>query len=87
MVMILAGVSQSVSSVAQLCPTLCDPMNRSTPGLPVHQQSTVNQAPTCVIKRKEIGMLSLLDRVDRGTGQERESPEPRVYISRGSLKR
>ena len=24
------------SSVAQLCPTLCDPMNRSTPGLPVH---------------------------------------------------
>ena len=23
-------------SVAQLCPTLCDPMNRSTPGLPVH---------------------------------------------------
>ena len=26
----------SVSSVAQLCPTLCDPMNRSTPGLPVH---------------------------------------------------
>ena len=25
---------QSVSSVAQSCPTLCDPMNRSTPGLP-----------------------------------------------------
>ena len=24
------------SSVAQSCPTLCDPMNRSTPGLPVH---------------------------------------------------
>ena len=24
------------SSVTQLCPTLCDPMNRSTPGLPVH---------------------------------------------------
>ena len=23
-------------SVAQLCPTLCNPMNRSTPGLPVH---------------------------------------------------
>ena len=31
-------VHQSVSSVAQLCPTLCDPMNRSTPGLPVHHQ-------------------------------------------------
>ena len=26
------------SSVAQACPTLCDPMNRSTPGLPVHHQ-------------------------------------------------
>ena len=26
------------SSVAQSSPTLCDPMNRSTPGLPVHQQ-------------------------------------------------
>ena len=26
------------SSVAQSCPTLCDPMNGSTPGLPVHHQ-------------------------------------------------
>ena len=26
------------SSVAQLCPTVCDPMNCSTPGLPVHHQ-------------------------------------------------
>ena len=26
------------SSVAQLCPTLCKPMNCSTPGLPVHHQ-------------------------------------------------
>ena len=26
------------SSGAQSCPTLCDPMNRSTPGLPVHHQ-------------------------------------------------
>ena len=28
----------SVSSVAQSCPALCDPMDRSTPGLPVHHQ-------------------------------------------------
>ena len=28
----------SVSSVSQPCPTLCDPMNCSTPGLPVHHQ-------------------------------------------------
>ena len=26
------------SSVAQSCPTLCNPMNRSTPGFPVHHQ-------------------------------------------------
>ena len=26
------------SSVTQSCPTLCDPTNRSTPGLPVHHQ-------------------------------------------------
>ena len=26
------------SSVAQSCPTLCDPMNRSMPGLAVHHQ-------------------------------------------------
>ena len=26
------------SSVTQSCPTLCDPMNHSTPGLPVHHQ-------------------------------------------------
>ena len=26
------------SSVSQSCPTLCDPMNRSTPDLPVHHQ-------------------------------------------------
>ena len=26
------------SLVAQSCPTLCDPMNRSMPGLPVHHQ-------------------------------------------------
>ena len=29
---------QMFSSVAQSCLTLCDPMNRSTPGLPVHHQ-------------------------------------------------
>ena len=33
--------SYSSSSVAQLCPILCDPMNRSTPGLPVHHQLRV----------------------------------------------
>ena len=30
--------SVQFSSVAQSCPALCDPMNCSTPGLPVHHQ-------------------------------------------------
>ena len=30
--------SDQFSSVAQSCPTLCDPMNHSTPGLHVHHQ-------------------------------------------------
>ena len=30
--------SVQFNSVAQSCPTLCDLMNRSTPGLPVHHQ-------------------------------------------------
>ena len=30
--------SVQFSSVAQLCPTLCDPMNHSMPGFPFHHQ-------------------------------------------------
>ena len=32
------GKPSQFSSVTQSCPTLCDPMNCSTPGLPVHHQ-------------------------------------------------
>ena len=35
---IFSNFSVQFSLVAQLCPTLCDPMNYSTPGLPVHHQ-------------------------------------------------
>ena len=35
---LLLIVRVQFSSVAQLCPTLCDPMNPSTPALPVHYQ-------------------------------------------------
>ena len=34
----LISLSVQFSSVAQSCPTLCDPMDCSTPGLPVHHQ-------------------------------------------------
>ena len=33
----MANLVQFIS-VAQLCPTLCNPMNRSMPSLPVHHQ-------------------------------------------------
>ena len=35
---LISPASIQFSSVAQSCPTLCDPMNRSTPGFPVHHQ-------------------------------------------------
>ena len=35
---ILISHSVQFSSVTQLCPTLCNPMHRSMPGLPVHHQ-------------------------------------------------
>ena len=34
----LESGSVQFSSVTQLCPTLCDPMDWSMPGLPVHHQ-------------------------------------------------
>ena len=37
-IVILKTNSAQFSSVAQSCPTPCDPMNRSTPSLPVHHQ-------------------------------------------------
>ena len=34
----LPSFNVQFSSVTQSCPTLCEPMNHSTPGLPVHHQ-------------------------------------------------
>ena len=34
----ISDCSVQFCSVSQSCPTLCDPMNPSTPGLPVHHQ-------------------------------------------------
>ena len=49
------AISQKVitqfSSVTQSCPTLCDPMNHSTPGLPVHHQF---QSPTKPMSIKSV---------------------------------
>ena len=46
-------VSQSVSSVTQSCPTLCDPMNRSTPGLPVYRQLPKYLSTKCLLITKK----------------------------------
>ena len=40
--------SVQFSSVAQLCPTLWDPMNYSTPGLPVHHQLLESPKPMSI---------------------------------------
>ena len=37
----------SCCSIAQLCLTLCDPMDCSTPGLPVHHQLPVACSNSC----------------------------------------
>ena len=52
------------SSVAQSCPTLSDPMNRSTPGLPVHHQLLeFTQKDYTVEVRNRFKGLDLIDRV------------------------
>ena len=38
------------SSVAQSCLTLCDPMNRSTPGLPVHHLPEFTQTHVHLVR-------------------------------------
>ena len=38
MIYFISDLMPCINSVAQSCPTLWDPMNRSTPGLPVHHQ-------------------------------------------------
>ena len=43
-------LSVQFSSVTQLCPTLCDPMNHSTPGLPVHHHLPLSSLKLTSIK-------------------------------------
>ena len=40
--------SIQLSSVTQSCPTLCDPMNHSTPGLHVHHQLRESTQPMSI---------------------------------------
>ena len=43
------SADEPFSSVAQLCPTLCDPMNHSTPGLPVYHQLRSPPKPMSIV--------------------------------------
>ena len=44
-------VSDQIRSVAQSCPTLCNPMNRSMPGLPVHHHESVMPSSHLILCR------------------------------------
>ena len=62
--------SVQFSSVTQSCLTLCDPMNRSPPGLPVHHQLpefTQTHEGTC-----ELGQIL-------GDGEDREAWRAAVH--------
>ena len=55
------GSWNSVSSVAQSCPTPCDPMNCSMPGLPVHHQLlefTQTPVELTVLSQNEAGQTT-----------------------------
>ena len=49
--------SVQFSSVAQSCPTLCDPMNCSTPGLPVHPTPMVDTEPLFELPERVIQQI------------------------------
>ena len=63
------------SSVTRSCPTLCDPMNHSTPGLPVH-----HLLPAAAAAAKSLQLcLTLCDPID---GRPRGSPVPGILQAR-----
>ena len=72
-----------ISSVAQSCPTLCDPMNWSTPGLPVHHQMSQLSHPYFNCVRRFIFRLfssnhSRPSHFDRGLPDREHRREPRT---------
>ena len=47
-----------IRSVARSCPTLCDPTNLSTPGLPVHHQIPVYSWNLALLDELENGLIT-----------------------------
>ena len=58
------ALSVQFSSVAQSCPTLCNPMNRSMPGLPVHHQLQSNTYSCIICVSVTQSCLTLCDPMD-----------------------
>ena len=52
-------LDHSVSSVTQSCPTLCNPMNRSTPGLPVHHHPARQASLSITISQSSLRLMSI----------------------------
>ena len=50
------------SSVAQSCPALCNPMNHSTPGLPLEYDIYFSLSSLCIIDSRSIHLLELTQR-------------------------
>ena len=67
------------SSVAQSCPTLCDPVNRSTPGLPVHHQGQLTFQKTS----PNSNFLNGLSFPNSSEGTQGESPssQPAPHVN------
>ena len=70
--------SSQFSSVAQLCPTLCEPMDRSMPGLPVHHKlpefAKLGQSP-CEMLGGLSGFLSRRSRSLRPCVESVQEPD------------
>ena len=49
--LLICIISVQFSSVTQSCPTLCDPMNHSTPALPVHHQTAGVYTNSCPLSQ------------------------------------
>ena len=66
-----SGPIQSVSSVAQSCPTLCNPKNHSTPGLPVHHQlpeftqTQVHQVSDAIQPSHPLSLVAVLNKIGK----------------------
>ena len=68
--------SVQFTSVAQSCPTFCNPMNRSTPGLPVHHQLPEFTQPH---------VLRVSDAIQPSHPRSSPSPAPQSLPASGSF--